>query len=103
MLPVLLILYGEDEMYGDSRYGAGVAANQYGGDRYSVDIFEYETDAGLDRYAELLDGGSGYTSSTAEYDQQRAYDADEATGYGFLDLSVPYQGMYEPSYRLSAL
>ena len=103
MLPVLLILYGEDDMYGESRYSAGNGANQYGGDRYGVDALLYEMDAGIDRYGAQIDGDSPYAGSNSEYDQQSPYDVDKTTDYGFLDLSVSYQGMYEPSYRVFAL
>ena len=69
-----------------------------------MDALLYDTAAGVNRYAAVKDGDdAGYADSSSAYDQQGTYDAHVATGYGFLDLSVPYQGMYEPSYRLSAL
>ena len=103
MLPLLLILYGEDDTYGESRYSVGNAANQYGGDRYGVDALLYDIDTGTDRYGAQLDGDAPYARSGSGYDQQGLYDGDNTADYGFLDLSVSYQGMYEPSYRVFAL
>lgn len=99
MLPLFLILYGEDDdTYGGSRYGAGDDTGRYGEDRYSVDILEYG-DGGVGSYVDSLLDGNVYGDEESVYDEQDTYDGNGSYG-GFLNLSVPYLGSYEPRYGL---
>jgi len=100
MLPLFLILYGEDDdTYGRSRYSGGDDAAGYGEeDRYSITIFEYG-DGGLGSYVDSLLDGNVYGGDESVYGGQDPYDGGGSYG-GFLDLSISYLGSYEPKYGL---
>jgi len=100
MLPLFLILYGEDDdTYGGSRYGGGSDAAGYGEDGYSVTVFEYG-DGGLGSYVDSLLDGNEYDGDESVYGgQEDSYDRGGSYG-GFLNLSIPYLGSYQPKYGL---
>lgn len=99
MIPFALILYGgDDDTYGDSRYGAGSDGDRYGEDRYSMDILSYG-DGGVGDYVNSVLDGPTYDDDVAHYETQDTYGGGGSYG-GFLDLSVSYLGSYKPKYGL---
>jgi len=100
MLPLFLILYGEDDdTYGGSQYGAGSTSDRYGEDRYSITIFEYG-DGGLGSYVDSLLDSNEYGGDESVYGGQDPYDDGGGSYGGFLNLSIPYLGSYKPKYGL---
>lgn len=100
MLSLFLILYGgDDDTYGSSRYGGSDDAAGYGEDRYSITIFEYG-DGRLGSYVDSLLSGNVYGDDESVYGGQDSYDGGGGSYGGFLNLSIPYLGSYEPKYGL---
>lgn len=94
MLRLFLILYGEDDETDGSLYGGGDAALEYG-----VDVFEYG-DGGLERYVDSVLDGNDYDDDVSVSGGQDSYGGGGGSYGGFLNLSMPYQGGYEPRYGL---
>lgn len=95
MLPLLLILYGEDDDEdGGSLYGNGDDSLEYG-----VDVFG-DDDGDLGSYVDSLLDGNEYDDDVSVSVGQDLYDAVSGSYGGFLNLSRPYRGSYEPKYGL---
>lgn len=110
MIPVFLIMYGgEDDGYGGGRYGAVESAGYgAGADRYVTDLFD-----GADSYIDMVLGGDAENGPGDGYGQEvqpppyndtssraAGYDgADQYSGGGTV-ITVVYEEMYEPDYRV---
>lgn len=110
MLPVFLILYGaEDDQYDTSRYDTTVGANTGAYDGYTAgDSGERYLTAlynGTDSYLDLLFGDDSADDGYAQQEHDRPYtDTGDVDRYsGPTVITVVYEEMYEPDYRVFAL